>query len=253
MNLELQPTRQANSRTEEPEGHARGDRARVVYETLHREILTLELRPSSLLDETQLARRFGMSRSPIREALNRLAAQNLVVMLPNRSTLVAPLNLSDIPRYIEALDLLQRINTRLAAQHRTDADIVEMTRRADLFDASVKPFNQLEMSATNKDFHMAVARAGRNPYLARHYEALLDEGRRMLHMHFDYLVQIGKEGVQAGEHHAMIAAIEARDVDEADRLAHAHTRQFHERFLKFLTTDYSADFRFDAPDGEDDA
>ena len=194
----------------------------MVYETLHREILTLDLSPSSLLDETQLARRFGMSRSPM--------------------------NLSDIPRYIEALDLLQRMNTRLAAQHRTDADIAEMNRRADLFDASVKPFNQLEMSATNKDFHMAVAQAGQNPYLARHYEALLDEGRRLLHMHFDYLAQIGKEGVQAGEHHEMIAAIEARDVDEADRLAHGHTRQFHERFLKSLTTDYSADFQFDPVD-----
>ena len=77
------------STQEEPNRPLRGNGATIVHEALHREILTLTLKPGMPLDETQIARRFGLSRSPVREALHRLSAQNLVVMLPNRSTLVA--------------------------------------------------------------------------------------------------------------------------------------------------------------------
>ncbi len=224
---------------------ARGTGALFVYETLHREILSLVLKPGAPLDETRLARRFGMSRSPIREALSRLSAQDLVMMLPNRSTLVAPLDLTTFPRYVEALDLLQRINTRLAAQHRTDAIIPELRRQADLFDASTQRRNHLEMSASNKDFHIAIAQAGGNPYLTNHYSALLDSGRRLLHLHFEYLERTGGEYTLGGEHHDMIDMIAACDVTGADRLAHAHTRQFHDRFMQFLRTNYVDDFPFE--------
>ncbi|MHA1566323.1 MAG: GntR family transcriptional regulator [Alphaproteobacteria bacterium] len=227
---------------------ARGTGARVVYETLHREILSLVLKPGAPLDETRLARRFGMSRSPIREALSRLSAQDLVMMLPNRSTLVAPLDLTTFPRYVEALDLLQRINARLAAQNRPNAIIPDLRRQADLFDASTKRQNHLEMSATNKEFHVAIATAGGNPYLTNHYSAMLDSGRRLLHLHFEYLERTGGEYVLAGEHHEMIDMIEARDVAGADRLAHAHTRQFHDRFMQFLRTNYVDDFPFEYND-----
>ncbi len=229
----------------DPDRRSRGGRAATVYETLHREILTLVLAPGAPLDETQLASRFKMSRSPIREALNRLAAQNLVVMLTNRSTLVAPLDLSAFPRYVEALDLLQRINTRLAAERRTAEDVVTMRALASKFDDSLVDEIQLEMSSTNKAFHMAIADAGRNPYLARQYETLLDEGRRLLHLHFDYLAQSNKDYILQGEHHEMVDAIEAHDLDEADRLAHAHTRLFHDRFMEFLSAQSKSRFSLD--------
>ena len=227
----------------------RGGGVQFVQESLYREILSLALPPGTPLDETQLARRFGLSRSPIREALNRLAAQNLVVMLPNRSTLVAPIDLTNFPRYVEALDLLQRINTRLAAEHRDEADIAEMKRLAVVFDGTLKRRDHLEMSANNKAFHMAIAHAGRNPYLARHYEALLDEGRRFLHLHFEYVKRNDDEPILSDAHHEMVEAIKAQDIEAADRLAHAHSRQFHDHFMDFMKTNYATDFRFDVTGG----
>ena len=223
----------------------RGGRSNAVYETLQREILTLALSPGEPLDETHLAQRFGMSRSPIREALNRLVMQGLVVMLTNRSTLVAPLDLAKFPRYVEALDLLQRINTRLAAEHRTAEDIARMRRLAEAFDETLVEYDHFEMSSTNKAFHMAIAAAGGNPYLAQQYDALLDQGRRLLHLHFDFLGKSTYDRPLASEHHEMVDAIEAHDLDGADRLAHAHTRQFHDRFLDYLRTNYGAGFELD--------
>ncbi len=72
----------------------RGTGWKNVYETLRNEILSLALPPGQLLDETTLAERFDMSRSPVREALIRLGADELVVTLSNRSTIVAPIEVA---------------------------------------------------------------------------------------------------------------------------------------------------------------
>ena len=65
---------------------------RMVYDLLRDEILGLHLPPGSPIDEARLAERFGMSRTPIREALVRLAGEGLIETLPNRSTIVSPLD-----------------------------------------------------------------------------------------------------------------------------------------------------------------
>lgn len=216
----------------------RGTGTKLAYETLRDEILSLELQPGQLLDETSLAERFGMSRSPVREALIRLAGEDLVLALPNRSTIVAPIDVQSVPKYVEALDIAQRMNTRLAAELRSEADLVAIAKRQKDFEKSVKAGHHLAMSEANKQFHMAIARAGRNPYLSAFYERLLDQGRRMLHLHFEYLERTHDGYLLTDEHAEMLEAIRARDVARADALAHAHTRQFRDNFLQFMKETY---------------
>ncbi len=211
-----------------------------VYDVLRREILSLTLAPGELLDEMSLSRRFGFSRSPIREALIRLAGDGLVVTLQNRTTIVTPVDITRFPQYVDALDLAQRINTRLAAELRSDADLAAIAAEQKGFIAAVQSKDYLAMSETNKAFHMAIARAGKNTYLATFYEKLLDEGRRILHLHFDYIERTREGRLLTDEHEEMIDAIHARDVDRADRLAHAHARQFRDHFLDFLRANYTA-------------
>ena len=211
---------------------------KTVYDTLRTEILSLQLPPGHLLDETTLAERFALSRSPIREALIRLAGDELVVPLANRSTIVAPIDIGTFPRYVEALDIAQRITTRLAAEHRTPADLKTIAKRQREFESTLKRGNHLEMSEANKNFHMAIADAGRNPYLSGFYERLLTQGRRMLHMHFDYLKKPAHGYLLTDEHDAMLAAIEAKNVERADKLAHEHTRQFRDHFIEFMKDNY---------------
>lgn len=225
--------------SDETEGRrAKGMGVRYAYDTLRDEILDLRLEPGALLDETTLAERFSMSRSPVREALIRLAGEGLVVTLANRSTIVAPIDLPTFPKYVEALDIAQRMNTRLAAELRSEADLAAMAARQRAFVAAVKTGRHLAMSEANKEFHMAIAAAGRNPFLAAFYERLLDQGRRMLHLHFRYL-EAGHGGyLLTDEHDEMLAAIRERDVERADLLAHRHTRQFSDNFVTFLQQDY---------------
>ena len=218
---------------------AKGSGWKWVYETLRNEILSLALPPGELLDETSLAERFGMSRSPVREALIRLSNDDLVTTLPNRSTIVAPIDVVSFPKYVEALDILQRMNTRLAAELRTPADLKAIAKRQKEFEAAVRSGNHLAMSEANKQFHMAIAKAGRNPYLASFYERLLDQGRRMLHLHFEYLERTHDGYLLTDEHNQMLEAVRDKDVERADALAHAHTRQFRDNFIAFMTENYS--------------
>jgi len=220
---------------------ARGTGWKNVYETLRNEILALTLQPGQLLDETTLAERFDMSRSPVREALIRLAGEDLVVTLSNRSTIVAPIEVATFPKYVEALDIAQRMNTRLAATLRTDADLKIIARRQKEFEATVRTGNHLQMSEANKQFHMAIAHAGKNPYLASFYERLLNEGQRMLHLHFEYLERTHEGYLLTDEHQLMLNAIKAKNVDLADELAHAHTRQFQDNFINFMRENYTTD------------
>ncbi|HXV31086.1 MAG TPA: GntR family transcriptional regulator [Sinorhizobium sp.] len=220
---------------------AKGTGWKSVYETLRNEILALTLAPGQLLDENTLAERFDMSRSPVREALIRLAGEELVVTLSNRSTIVAPIEVATFPKYVEALDIAQRMNTRLAAELRTEMDLKAISKRQKEFEAAVKTSNHLQMSEANKQFHMAIARAGRNPYLASFYERLLNQGQRMLHLHFEYLERTHEGYLLTNEHNLMLEAIRAKNVDLADELAHAHTRQFQQNFINFMRENYTTD------------
>jgi DNA-binding GntR family transcriptional regulator len=218
-----------------------------VYETLRDEILSLALPPGHLLDETSLAERFDLSRSPVREALIRLSGDELVVTLPNRSTIVAPIEIATFPKYVEALDIAQRMNTRLAAELRSDTDLKIIARRQREFEAAVKSGKHLAMSEANKQFHMAIAHAGRNPYLSSFYERLLDQGRRMLHLHFEFLERTHDGYLLTDEHQLMLDAIRDRDPERADNLAHAHTRQFRDNFINFMKENYTTDVALGQP------
>lgn len=234
---------------QEPEvRRVRGTGWKSVYDALRMEILDLTLRPGQLLDETTLAERFEMSRSPVREALIRLAGEDLVITLSNRSTIVAPIEVVSFPKYVEALDIAQRVNTRLAAVFRTPADLKAIARKQREFEAAVKTGVHLAMSEANKQFHMAVAHAGKNPYLSSFYERLLNQGQRMLHLHFEYLERADGGYLLTEEHDQMLSAIEARDADRADDLAHAHTRQFQDRFIRFLRENCSAEITLKPPE-----
>src|SRR5436190_4919025 len=109
-----------------PRAGGRGYGVQKVYDALKRDILEMTMAPGEALDETRLSRRFAMSRTPVREALVRLAAENLVTTLPNRNTIVAAIDFSTVPVYFDSLTLMYRVTTRLAAQRRTAPDLIEV-------------------------------------------------------------------------------------------------------------------------------
>jgi DNA-binding GntR family transcriptional regulator len=218
---------------------SRGSGVQTVYEALKHDILEMTIPPGEPLDETRLSRRFSMSRTPVREALVRLAAEGLVTTLPNRNTIVAPIELSDVPVYFDALTLMYRVTARLAAMRRSEADLIEIQALQDAFARSVDAADALAMISVNRDFHLAIARAGRNRYYTDLFRRLLDEGRRLLRLYYQsYDDHLPRRYVD--EHAAIIAAIVARDADLADRLGGEHAQQVVHQIQSLLTSGIGA-------------
>lgn len=214
----------------------RGSGVRIVYELLRDEIIDLALPPGSPIDEVLLAERFGMSRTPIREALVRLAGEGLVENLPNRSTIVSNIDFVHLNTFFDAITLMYRVTTRLAGQFHEPADLEVIRRHQQRFAAAVAAEDALAMIAANRDFHAAIAEAGRNPYYTGLFLRLLDEGRRILRLYYQ---SFGDRLPQAYsiEHDEIIAAIAARDIALCDRLARAHADQIVRHIQQFVARD----------------
>jgi DNA-binding GntR family transcriptional regulator len=218
----------------------RGYGVKTVYDALKRDILEMTLPPGEPLDETRLSRRFAMSRTPVREALVRLAADGLVTTLPNRNTIVAAIDFATVPRYFDALVLMYRVTTRLAALYRTEADLADIREFQAAFARSVRDADALSMISVNRDFHIAIAKAGRNRYFTEFFARLLDEGRRLLRLYYSsYNDHLPKQFVD--EHDQIIAAIVERDPERADRVAGEHAGQVVRQIQNFLATGVGRD------------
>lgn len=207
----------------------------TVYDTLRIEILQLEARPGTDIDEMSLVSRFGVSRTPIREALIRLAAEGLVEMRPNRGARVAALSLDDIPAMISTMELYDRAVAYTAAMSRTEADLQELRARAADFRAAAATKITLDTVYTNFRFHHQVNLATHNPYLAEDASRARSRMLRvsiMVYGKLDSLPEVADE-----QHQAMIEALEARDSRRAEQLAIDHSDESKRAIAAYLSDD----------------
>jgi DNA-binding GntR family transcriptional regulator len=214
----------------------RGHGVQKVYEKLRQSILDLSLPPGSPLDEMRLSEEFDLSRTPIREAMVRLAAEGLLTTLPNRNTIVAPIDFINLPVYFEALTLMYRVTTRAAAVHCRAEHLVRIRAFEAAYADAVRRHDALGMIAINRDFHVAVAEAGGNLYFTQLFARLLDEGRRVMRV-FYYSFDDDLPRQYVDEHADMVAAIEAGDADRADALAATHAAQIVRQIQAYMARD----------------
>jgi DNA-binding GntR family transcriptional regulator len=233
-------------RNETENVRVRGSGTQSVYVALRREILSMALEPGSPLDEVRLSERFKMSRTPIREALLRLAGEGLVTTLPNRNTIVSTIDFAGLPTYFEALTLMYRVTTRGAAARR-DAGIMQRVRaRQKEFADAVTAHDAFAMIEANREFHVAIAELAGNPYYTTFFARLLDEGRRILRLYYStFDDRLPRQYVD--EHEEMIAAIEAGDTDRADRLAIDHAAQIVRQIQEYIARDLDRPVEINIP------
>lgn len=191
--------------------------ADMVYTRLREAILSAELRPNRRLVEDELAEWLHVSRTPVREALLRLEQERLVER--NRGWIVRENNPSEIRARLECRLAIEGYAARLAADRRTDADLAELERLADLMEQS--GITRLEFNRLNDRFHKVLTEAAANPTLVNlHAQTKIN--------YWDLSVPVvfsAEVDRQVHEHHrGLIAALQARDGDAAEQLARAHVQ-----------------------------
>lgn len=220
-------------------GRPRGIATQTVYETLRDEILTLVAKPGQYLDESQLEKRFGVSRTPIREALIRLQSDRLVRFSANRGHFVEVINIDEVPALFEALDLYQAAVFRLAAGRHSPEALKELAEINEKYLAAASGSDYKTMTEMNHQFHMLIGKISGNTFLAEAYKTLLNYSIRLTYLMFEkashqphyyenYYTRV------YNEHKEMIELIRTGQKDQLEELSKLHTQLFCDRVVSFI-------------------
>ncbi len=201
----------------------------AAYQELRQRIVTLQLAPAAPIDEAALQRELGIGRTPIREALQRLAHEDLVVILPRRGMLVADLNLADLHKIFELRLELEPLAARLAAQRATLTQVAALDALFERPDRLRTAQQQLDL---DHQAHQLIAAAAQNEFLAASLDRLYGHVFRLWHVNVDRVPRL-EEAV--AEHRAITAAIRRRKPAQAARLMRAHVAGFQDDVLRAQT------------------
>jgi len=206
---------------------SQGERA---YLLIRDQIVTLKLAPGSVIEEAKLRQELGLGRTPIREALQRLAHENLVSFVPHRGTFVSDINLTDLHRLTEVRTEMEGYAARLAADRATTSDRGQMQglmAELDTIDgADVHTLMRLDQR-----IHRLVYHATRNPFLQAMLEEIFNLSLRIWFLGLDRGVRI-KQAVE--EHRQLLDAVVSRDGPRAESVMRQHVMGFEHAIRKVL-------------------
>jgi DNA-binding GntR family transcriptional regulator len=153
--------------------------AQRVYAALRHAIIALEIEPGTPLEEERLCRQHQVSRTPMREALIRLASEGLVELEPNRGARVAALQFVDVVDHYEAMDVFQPVIWHFAAVRRTNSDLVTIRENLAAFRTAIAGGDSEAIVQANYEVHCAIAAACHNRSLEKAYRQMLVDKLRV--------------------------------------------------------------------------
>lgn len=181
------------------------DRAYAVIEEM---IVTLQFKPGAVLSETALSERLSIGRTPIREALQRLAREGLVVILPRKGILVSEINPRSQLLLLEVRRELERLLARTGAIRCTENERQQFFEVADGMEQAARDNDDINFMRLDDTFNRLIAEAGHNDYTARAIGLMNGLSRRFWYMHYKEAADLPL----AARRHAEVA----RRIAEAD-------------------------------------
>ncbi|MFC2046138.1 GntR family transcriptional regulator [Chloroflexota bacterium] len=215
------------------EDELRGVQVRLsdkAYQLIRHKIITLELPPLSAIDEQALMEELQLGRTPIREALQRLAAEDLVMLAPRRGMFVADISLTDLQRIFEVRMVLEGFCAQLAAQRATPEQLSKMAVVMQEMDQVPNGDNRALM-AIDERFHGLLYEAADNEFVADTLKRLHALSFRLWHVVLDRLGDV--EGAMK-QHRAITDALTARDEVRAAELIQRHVSEFQREIKAVL-------------------
>lgn len=221
-----------------PAFHSKSD---IAYTEVRERILTGDLRPDSVISQAKLATELGLSTTPLREALRRLAAEGLVVLGSHRDARVVPVDSEGARSLYEVRSALDPRACALAAERRTDADIEAIDEALSELEPLTGQGSQSALDA-HRRFHRSIYDASRNPVLIDFLESLWDRTDlyRLETLRSWTPDEEGRARVHS-EHKGLRDAVAAGDPVLAETRAAAHiTGSLGRRAIGLLAADASS-------------
>jgi len=192
-----------------------------VAERLRGLILSGELEPKARVNELELSERYGISRTPLREAIKILATEGLLELLPNRGARVSSLSAEEIDQMVEVVAGLEATAADLACRSITDAELAALeTMHRDMV-AAWKAENEAEYFRLNREIHEAIMRASNNSILQGLYANFAGRIQRARYTAHKTPAQWRKA---VNEHEQMMVLLRAHDSEKLSVLMRQHIR-----------------------------
>lgn len=226
--------RSATRRSSTPDGARRarssgGDGARRelladrAYAELRDRIVTLKIPPGVPIDEDLLGAELGIGRTPVREAIKRLALENLVTVYPRRGTFASEINITDLADVSDVRAQLEGHAAYRAAQRLTDAQRAELDQLLEELAHSRGSDDVEKLMALDARVHRFIYRCAGNPYLEGTLTRYFNLSLRIWHLVLDRLPHLF---ARVHEHDALLRAIAAGDADGARAVLGEHVETF---------------------------
>jgi GntR family transcriptional regulator, rspAB operon transcriptional repressor len=204
---------------------------RQVYEVLREKILTVQLEPGKSINERWLADWLGVSRTPIREAINRLSAHGLIAIVPNVGTSVSLINVGRVKEFCLIRRSLESLIVRHAAERFDAASALSLGALVDQQIATLEKPDLIENIVVDTQFHRAVAEISGLTATWVILQHAMDEILRVRHLSVR-LPRPLREPID--EHQAILDALRSKDADLCERAMKAHLDSSYGHIVKAL-------------------
>jgi len=188
------------------------NQAKMAYRTLEEMIVTLKLPPGSKISEKALNRTLGFGRTPIREALQRLAIEGYVKIVPRSGVIVSEIEVSDQLNLIEVRRELEKITAGRAARLALDIQRKQFEKLAEAFDLAARQNDESIFIEADQEFNQLLVETAQNKYLTYALAPIEAQTRRFWYLHFKRFGDLPKV---ASLHASIARAIAANDEKKA--------------------------------------
>jgi DNA-binding GntR family transcriptional regulator len=202
----------------------------IAYLRIRDRIVCLDMPPGSVVHEARLREELEIGRTPIREALQRLALENLVKSIPHRGTFVTDINITDLARITEVRVVLEAHAAKLAAERLAASDRPAVQELLDVLEAGGAT-DQRELMRLDQRIHRMIYRAARNSFLESTLERYLNLSLRLWYLVLDREVRLREAVV---EHVELLRAVLAGDGSRAEDGMRRHVTGFEREIRKAL-------------------
>jgi DNA-binding GntR family transcriptional regulator len=190
-----------------------------AYAEIEEMIITLRLAPGSPVSESELSAHLGIGRTPIREALQRLARERLVSIFPRRGIIVTEINVASQLRLLEVRRELERLIARSAARRATDDERDRFRALAAAFEAAAKANDDVTFMRIDRDFNVLCSAASHNEFAAGAMSLMHSLSRRFWYLHYKQAADMPLTAkLHADIARAIAAGDEERAAKASDRL-----------------------------------
>ncbi len=200
----------------------------LAYRRFKQALVTLSYKPGEYLNTAQVMNDLDMGRTPINQAIHRLANEGLLQVIPRKGVMVSPLSMDDALELIEVRLANEMLCMRLASQKITERQIATLTELNRQIEAASQERDRLRMMTLDHEFHQELAQIAGNNMLADILSVLHARAQRF------WASTLSREGHMReviDEHRAIIAALAAQDSAAAAEAAQAHILSFRTALL----------------------